>query len=142
MYGIGNGSEDTPEQAEEMNGSLPATVHQEELLVTDISNFLRANRTLKSPPESANGFKPTTRNVFHTHKLVSSVTGARTFIGSEFQLKKREIGCGSSRILLRRRVYRTEDRIPTSLLQNRVFQSVHLFWFLQFSITTAKHVIH
>jgi hypothetical protein len=71
MYGIGNGSEDTPEQTPEMNGSLPATIHQEELLVTDISNFLGPNRSLKSPPESANGFKLTTRNGFHTHKLVS-----------------------------------------------------------------------
>lgn len=47
------------------------TVHQEELLVTDISNFLRSKReTLTSPTESANGFKLTTRNVFHTHKHI------------------------------------------------------------------------
>jgi hypothetical protein len=30
---------DTPEQAGEMNESLPETAHQEELLVTDISDF-------------------------------------------------------------------------------------------------------
>ena len=47
------------------------TVLQKVLLVTDISNFLRSNRnTLNSRTESANGFKLTTRNVFHTHKHI------------------------------------------------------------------------
>ena len=47
------------------------TVHQEGLLVTDISNFLRSKRKkLNSRTESANGFKLTTRNVFHTHKHI------------------------------------------------------------------------
>ena len=45
------------------------TVHQEVLLVTDSSNFLRSNRkALNSHTESANGFKLTTPNLFHTHK--------------------------------------------------------------------------
>jgi hypothetical protein len=88
IYGRGNGRADTPEQTREMNESLPQTVHQEELLVSGISRFLKTKRTLKSTPESANGFKLTTRNGFHTHKHVSSPNQGTLSITFEFQLWK------------------------------------------------------